>query len=51
VDERAQLTEVVLGHITRCNEALARAGLDWLRDRVSCRRSDVLTGRLPVRSR
>jgi hypothetical protein len=36
-DERAALTEVVLGHITRCNELMARAGLDWLRERYRAR--------------
>jgi hypothetical protein len=30
---RAQLTEVVLGYITRCDEVQARKGLDWLRER------------------
>jgi hypothetical protein len=30
---REQLTEVVLGYTTRCNEPLARAGLDWMRAR------------------
>jgi hypothetical protein len=32
-DERAELTEVVLGHISRCHEPLARAGLEWMRER------------------
>jgi hypothetical protein len=34
---RAQLTEVVLGHITRCDEALVRAGLEWLREQYRSR--------------
>src|SRR5262249_15345491 len=32
-DERAHLTEVVLGHIGQCNVAAAREGLAWLRER------------------
>jgi len=32
-DERAALTEVVLGYIGRCDEPQARAGLEWMRER------------------
>jgi hypothetical protein len=32
-DQRSQLTEVVLGHIGRCDEPQARAGLEWMRER------------------
>jgi hypothetical protein len=39
-DERAQLTEVVLGYIGQCDEEQARAGLDWLRGRYR-RRGEV----------
>jgi hypothetical protein len=30
---RYQLTEVVHGYIGACDEAAARAGLEWMRDR------------------
>jgi hypothetical protein len=30
--ERRQLTEVVQGFTGRCDEAAARAGLEWMRD-------------------
>ena len=32
-DERAQLPQVVIGHIGRCDESKARAGLEWMRAR------------------
>jgi hypothetical protein len=34
---RAQLTEIVLGYITRCDEAQERKGLEWLRERYRVR--------------
>jgi hypothetical protein len=37
---REQLTEVVHGFTGRCNEPLARAGLEWLRERYR-RRGEV----------
>jgi hypothetical protein len=32
-DLRRQLTEVVNGYVGRCNEAAARAGIEWMRER------------------
>ena len=32
-DLRYQLTEVVNGYIGRCDEAAARAGIEWMRER------------------
>src|SRR5262245_50051847 len=32
-DERAQLTDVVLGYIGPCDVVAARQGLDWMRER------------------
>ena len=37
---RKQLTEVVHGYTGRCDEAAARAGIEWMRDRY--RRRDLL---------
>ena len=31
-EECAQLVQVVLGHVGRCDEAKARAGLEWMRN-------------------
>jgi hypothetical protein len=33
-DERAQLLQIVIGHVGRCDEAKARAGLEWMRARA-----------------
>ena len=33
-DERAQLLQVVIGHIGSCDESKARAGLEWMRARA-----------------